>query len=178
MSASAPTRSPWSSVNDMLIQNKCWLCEEVFPRGKVKKVFQISQLLDYFNQRLSRERELHMNNGVGIGVPELQSRHLRNAYERFREVALSHATEDEFRDKLTEELKEVDVELWMSGLICDIQPICKQELRYFIPDAPQPPQAELPTKKHKTGDIMGMMTFANKECPPGCNCDNPWPFMS
>ena len=48
-------KSPWSSINDMLIQNKCWLCETPFPRGKPKKAFQVSQVLEFFKARMDHE---------------------------------------------------------------------------------------------------------------------------
>ena len=57
--------NPWKSVNDMLIQNKCWLCEQVFARGKVKKVFMISHLLRYLEGRYGLESgELKMTVSV------------------------------------------------------------------------------------------------------------------
>mmetsp|Transcript_20655 Transcript_20655/g.35106 ORF Transcript_20655/g.35106 Transcript_20655/m.35106 type:complete len:250 (+) Transcript_20655:79-828(+) len=50
--ATPPTaeKSPWTSINDMLIKNKCWLCQSPFPRGKPKKVFQVSQLLSFYKK--------------------------------------------------------------------------------------------------------------------------------
>ena len=43
--------NPWTTINDMLIQNRCWLCEGVFARGKMKKVFMLSHLLRYLEER-------------------------------------------------------------------------------------------------------------------------------
>ena len=42
----------WKSIQNELIQNRCWLCEEVFQRGKVKKVFMVSHLLQYLENLL------------------------------------------------------------------------------------------------------------------------------
>jgi hypothetical protein len=46
----AVAKSPWASINDMLIQNRCWLCEQTFQKGKQKKVFQVSNIVDYFDE--------------------------------------------------------------------------------------------------------------------------------
>ena len=50
----APT-NPWNTINDMLIQNRCWLCHETFRRGKMKKVFMLSHLLTYAEERYKLE---------------------------------------------------------------------------------------------------------------------------
>ena len=42
----------WKSIQHNLIQNRCWLCEEVFQRGKIKKVFMVSHLLQYLENLL------------------------------------------------------------------------------------------------------------------------------
>eukprot|EP01038_Epipyxis_sp_PR26KG_P007316 gene7316-9968_t len=47
--------SPWATINDMLIENRCWLCKEKFPRGKQKKVFQVSDLLQFFGELMLQE---------------------------------------------------------------------------------------------------------------------------
>ena len=118
-----------------------------------------------------------------ITVPPLQSQHIRAAYERYVELAKS-VPADRFVATLLTELTENDVEVWMSGLTCDINPLCRSELRLFVEVLEIPPEVEAVkaessiVKKHKGADVMSMMTFANKECPPGCNCDNPWPFLS
>lgn len=162
----------------MLIQNKCWLCQETFPRGKVKKVFQISHLLDYFKKRLEMESKL-------IPTPPLHSKYLKSSYERYVALAKTVAP-DQFMDQLLKELTEYDVEVWMSGLTCDINEICKREVRFFLEILEVPPEVtnveangnSNTHKKQKGSDVVNMMTFANKDCPPGCNCDNPWPFLS
>ncbi len=168
------SRSPWLSINDMLIQNKCWLCQESFPRGKVKKVFQITHLLDFFQKRFGLESQQ-------ISVPPLQSKYLRLSYERYAHLA-SKFHGEQFSERLLAELAEYDVEVWMSGLTCDISQICRSELRLFL-DAPEVNEEARHGNtnngpKKQGSDIIDMMTFANKECPPGCNCDNPWPFLS
>ena len=48
--------NPWSTINDMLIQNRCWLCRETFVRGKMKKVFMLSHLLTYVEERYKLEK--------------------------------------------------------------------------------------------------------------------------
>ena len=45
--------NPFNSINNMLILNRCWLCELPFQRGTMKHVFQISDLLSYYHQLYS-----------------------------------------------------------------------------------------------------------------------------
>ena len=56
MVASTCPENPWSTINDMLIQNRCWLCRETFLRGKMKKVFMLSHLLAYVEERYKLEK--------------------------------------------------------------------------------------------------------------------------
>jgi hypothetical protein len=184
------SRSPWLSINDMLIQNKCFLCEEVFPKGKVKKVFQVSHIIDYFKDRFEQEKV--------APLPPIQSRHLGRLYQRYCEL-LVETQPEQFVELLLKELSNDDVEVWMSGLTCDLKEVCQNELRLFL-NVPLPVGGDATAmaksivvssesnttaatggeggaKKPKS-DIMSMMTFANKDCPPGCTCDNPWPFLS
>ena len=50
--------NPWSTINEMLIQNRCWLCQETFLRGKMKKVFMLSHLLTYVEERYKLEEKV------------------------------------------------------------------------------------------------------------------------
>ena len=35
----------WESVTNCLVNNKCWLCNEVFLKGRIKKVFMVSDIV-------------------------------------------------------------------------------------------------------------------------------------
>jgi hypothetical protein len=37
----------WRSISDALVQNKCWLCQVGFRKGKVKKTFTIGNLIRF-----------------------------------------------------------------------------------------------------------------------------------
>jgi len=53
----------WKSINLLLCQNKCWLCENTFARGKTKKVFLVEHLLKYLEKRF-----LAQTQGVGSRI--------------------------------------------------------------------------------------------------------------
>lgn len=53
----------WKSINLLLCQNKCWLCENTFARGKTKKVFLVEHLLQYLEKRF-----LAQTQGVGTRI--------------------------------------------------------------------------------------------------------------
>lgn len=174
--------NPWLTINDMLIKNRCWLCEDVFQRGKVKKVFQVSALLEYFDRRLRHETiapdkpqdGIDSSNNEDISSKDaFKAKNLRNCYEHYKAV-IGNDKEANAK-KFLDILKDNDIELWMSGLICGSKDACKEEMAHFIVDAPT--TATSSTKSSKNSPF----TFANKDnkdCPPGCNCDNPWPFLS
>mmetsp|Transcript_14589 Transcript_14589/g.32753 ORF Transcript_14589/g.32753 Transcript_14589/m.32753 type:complete len:93 (+) Transcript_14589:151-429(+) len=75
------------------------------------------------------------------------------------------------------EFKENDVETWMSGLVCGTTPDCKQELAYFI-EQKEKSGATGATKAKKKSNLFSFASNNNPDCPPGCDCDNPWPFLS
>ena len=43
--AKGPAYEVWKTVNDCLINNRCWLCKQVFQKGKIKKVFMVSDIV-------------------------------------------------------------------------------------------------------------------------------------
>lgn len=82
--------------------------------------------------------------------------HLAACWERYQEIDGDAAL-------LEADFKAAQVERWMSGLAC-----CRNELCSAVYDCIVPPTE--PDGKPKK--------FYNdpKDCPPGCGCDNPWPF--
>jgi hypothetical protein len=162
-------KSPWLSINDMLIQNKCWLCEDVFPRGLKKKVFQVSHLTDYFYKR----RLAEMKNE---GLPQMYSRNLQRCYESYK--ALVPIDDIDNTDNLQKELQVNDVEVWMSGLLCGRTVGCMSDLCLILPENNRVEVSSKPTTAFAMGAIHGTAPDGSKECPPGCGCDNPWPFLS
>lgn len=163
--------SPWKSVNDMLIQNKCWLCEQTFPRGLKKKVFQVSHIIDYYYTR--RNTELSES-----PVADMRTRNLRACYERYK--ALVSAENPENLEKLEEEFKEIDVEVWMSGLICALNDDCIADMKLILPhETPEPNAAASLSYVINVGNGVHAINGRGdgKECPPGCGCDDPWRFL-
>lgn len=176
MTSSAP-KSPWCSVNDMLIQNRCWLCEETFPRGLTKKVFQVSHLTDYCYAR--REAE-----AASQPLAAITSKHLSGCYESYK--LLVSADDSDNLDRLQGELKAVDVEVWMSGLICAQSAACAADMKLILPFETVDPNAKaevsyVTSVQGGAQAINGRLQqmHANKQdCPPGCGCDDPWRFLS
>jgi len=163
----------------MLIENRCWLCQEVFQRGKTKKVFQVSSLVECFERQMEHEKQIEEENLEDMGNESVskkmfKSRHLRECYESYQELV---GSDKKNMNKLLELLKDNDIELWMSGLICGTNEHCREEMAYFIADTLK--SSSTSTKVSTSTKIPGI-TFANKDkdCLPGCNCDNPWPFLS
>lgn len=193
-----PAENPFKTIMSMLINNKCWLCKRVFQRGKIKKVFMVSHLLRYLHERylLQQEqeesplpppppdeagdetgggkeeeeegegRENAVAEGVGSAVARvsgeqalLESPHLIACYEEYSRLSGD-------KDKVLHRLKEIDCDTWMSGLICATTQACAQEYLLLVPDGklivPKPDRSQT----------------SPDDCPPGCDCDNPWQYVS
>ena len=132
----AVIRSPWLSVSDMLIANKCWLCMAPFQRGYKKKVFMVSQLALCLMQRRKEELACKVVSAEGsaegspedsaedsaegseLGLPPIESKNFRACYEMFLQLDGDEAN-------LTDDLKKHDVAEWLSGLFCTF-------LNYFL----------------------------------------------
>ena len=82
---------------------------------------------------------------------------LKQCWERFVEL-------DGNRASIESELKKNQVEMWMSGLACCRNELCNAVYECIVP----PAEGEQTIKKFYKDP---------KDCPPGCSCDNPWPFM-
>ncbi len=161
-------KSPWLSVNDMLIQNKCWLCEEVFPRGTKKKVFQVSQLIDYYYKRAKAEHN-------DEAQPTIRCRNMRKCFANY--INLLEGQDFDDLGKLHDELQRNDVEVWMSGLVCARNDICKSDINLILPDTTINTTL---SSSHINTTSYGAIAIGGgvKDCPPGCGCDNPWPFLT
>lgn len=78
------------------------------------------------------------------------------------------------------------IQTWMSGLICKTNSNCQQEMIYFIKPKPSSSSAAASTGESSSDSSrIGNHIFQpisimnnNKNCLPGCGCDNPWPFLS
>jgi hypothetical protein len=182
--------SVFASINNMLIQNKCWLCEDIFQRGKMKRVFQLSDLLEFFLNRAIKEFPLKEGlGGEANSLPPLRSKHLKDCYNLFKSLITLDYSSGSLKivtDRVFEELKNDDLEVWMSGLVCGSTDICQEEACYFIKDLAPKQKSSQPVSTDDS--IVDEVTKAfkptllamngGKDCPPGCNCDNPWPFLS
>jgi hypothetical protein len=162
----------WLSVSDALIANRCWVCDAPFQRGLRKKVFQISQLVNYLTQRRDRlvgaGEEAAAAAPVTVDAPPtttVTSHNLVSWYAAFVEdLGGSEA-------KLEEALKACNVTPWFSGLVCCTSEACLRQYQLVVP----------PTADEAAAAAQALQSLAGKlaaDCPPGCGCDNPWPFLA
>jgi len=181
---SGGNRSVWCSINDQLILNKCWICDTSFPKKQLKKVFQISHLQQYLsNRKLTMQR---LNTLIDEGGDDMTA---DKAYEEklslFERLVIEDIPDEAVRLKelwtrfceLEGDEKKVDADItkaevapWMSGLCCVTNEVCDNVFYKIVPDeAPNGEDGDkLPRKPLKP---------TAEECPPGCNCDNPWAFV-
>lgn len=178
---------PFLTITSCLTANRCWLCEQTFPRGLTKKAFQVHNVLDYFQNRYKQEKdaaaidapaesaapsdELALSNELPVPTPcpPIRTKNFADCYNYYKKEMDEHGT----IDNLLHEFKENDLELWMSGLICALHGGCASDAALFI----QSSKKITSSSKKKPAIPLGI-TFANKDCPPNCGCDNPWGFLS
>ena len=150
----------WLSVSDALIANRCWVCDAPFQRGLRKKVMQISQLVNY----IMRRRDNAAMETEATTAAQTTSHNLTSWYAAFMEdLGGSDA-------KLEEALKACNVTPWFSGLVCCTSEACLRQYQFVVP----------PTADEAAAAAQALQSLAGKlaiECPPGCGCDNPWPFL-
>jgi hypothetical protein len=161
---------PFLSITDCLTSNKCWLCEAPFPRGITKKVFQVHQLLEYFENlkqhKLSTAAEIEEKNLIKLNA---FSTNLQRCFQYYVENT------NEGKESVFKQLRDHDLDLWMSGLVCALTDSCASDAALFIKSNLTPASKVQSEAKPK---VPIGITFANKDCPPGCGCDNPWAFLS
>lgn len=205
----------WETISNCLVMNRCWLCDRVFQRGRVRKVFTVADMLRYLHERYVSEKlregnftpghvfsaintsstskedgidgnstadstslntqgnDKESNDATSTQTPSLpqnnddaytcilQSQNLSACYRRYYECEGNSVL-------IEQELKEVDMAVWMSGLVCYTTEECAKEFDLMIPNA-----------ESNRGPLPSMKKFApDEKCPPGCGCDNPWPFLS
>ena len=173
-------RSVFSSINDNLIQNKCWLCDRTFMKGKIRKVFQVTDILRYYHERYvslvhhnekvvtdealpSSDHQQQIDNTRERFLEqeelkcELISTNFRKCYKRYEELQGNIS-------KIEDELRDIDCAVCMSGLACCSTDECDKEYKYIMPD-----DTSLRVQVTKLP--------SSESCPPGCGCDNPWPFL-
>lgn len=170
----------WKSITDMLIQNRCWICRQQFPKGRTRGVFMISDILTYFGRRiddLSASADVNREeifDSVSVSTLYASDLEIGEAEQQF----LIHLDGCWLRycalrgdmSNIEKDLASVELQLWMSGLVCMTSEECDKMYRQIIPD----------TEQTSTGVTIRKATLASMAkdaCPPGCNCDNPWPFL-
>jgi hypothetical protein len=181
--ASTSSSFAFASINNMLIYNKCWLCQQPFQRGKMKKVFQVSDLLDFFAQRHIAESTSKSSSEDGASAPSeaFKSTHLNECYECFKQLTSVDSSGNIDTKNFLSAFRENDLETWMSGLVCAMSESCREEMAYFVKDlsgGKAAASAASSTSSAAPVSVFKDTIMSSKDCPPGCNCDNPWPFLS
>lgn len=158
----------FSTINNMLKENKCFLCQQIFPRGKQKRVFQILQLLQFF--------EIYETN-YNISIL-LYGENLINCYQEYQYYGGIQNI-----DTISEQLRKHDIDFWMSGLVCSQNADCVKQIDAILNlNLNQDNRNTTNTSSTSMGmgndKLSKIVKQAREDCPPGCGCDNPWSFLS
>jgi hypothetical protein len=153
----------WSCINDSLCQNSCWICQAVFPRGKKKKVFMISQILQVFKEIYNNSLEGNEDDRIKLltafeeAVPNVCKCWQSFLYLEGNEQMLASA------------LEKVNTQVWASGLACCRNELCTIIFKALFAD--QGPDERIASLK-----ALGGTFTRSLNCPPGCDCG--WQFIA
>eukprot|EP01041_Mallomonas_annulata_P000639 gene639-1232_t len=148
--------NPWTTITSAPKEGICWICGETFVKGKQKKILTISDIHQFFKKVFIDENKLNI----------FESERLQSCWERYVET---NGDEKLFQSDLVQN----NLSDWMSTLVCSRSEICN---RYFDCIA----EASRKEKSSSTGAMFGMKKRNGtgiEDCPPDCDCDNPWPFL-
>lgn len=170
-------QSVWSSVNDMLIQNSCWICLQPFMKKKTKKVFQITHLLRYLKDRKATMQKINTIVKKDSITPDevydtILTDHEKLIIEDVIEKEIPHLSalwvrfcEIEGNESIIEaEIEKAEIATWMSGLVCCQNELCYHTYSKLVPE----------DESNKLNDRTRLPAKPTGECPPNCGCDNPW----
>jgi hypothetical protein len=157
----------WNSISDMLIQNKCWVCCKPFTRGKLRKVFQVSQLLEFL---FGIYKTRYVVDDIPVAISEIPAIifgaeyiNLNNCWMRLREAEFNE-------QRVGNELASLDIATWMSSLACCSTEDC-ESFHSQITGSP------VSGSSTASGGVAAGVSAAAGGCLPGCGCDNPWQFI-
>ena len=140
-SLNSSSSSSWESINATLGSNQCWLCEKTFIKGKVKKMFMISQVLEYFKTI----------KGQNLDVLPFTTASITKCYNEYLEYECD-------MNPIVERMKMSKIEPWMSGLACSMNDECLRVIECILSTAP-------------SASLQGMsIPRDSKDCPPNCDC--------
>lgn len=203
----SPPANPWSTINNSLIQNQCWLCRQTFLRGKMKKVFMLSHLLKYVEERLKLEKLVEqdpttptcrlLNTDVAAVVNKAaEESHAAQVGEVNSSEAASATAPEGLTLNMLKALESSnlrwcyedfkahggDMDVIQSRLL---EVDCETWMSGLIcarsPECAMEYLLVVPDGKVSTSVMVGDANYkrpANKDCPPECGCDNPWAFIS
>lgn len=149
-------------------------------------MFQISWLLQFFCAKYEYEKNkesfenLKLINSTSASFNLLEQKlispNILNCYERYKYLReSSEASQSNGVDVLEKDLAENDTAVWMSGLLCGVSPDCIAETGLFVPGYRG---EEIPFYLIEQPKSTKSLSQKDKDCLPGCGCDNPWAFIS
>jgi hypothetical protein len=152
----------WKSINEMLVQNRCWICQNVFQKGKKKKVFMISQIIQVFKE-IQASPEGPDDDRVKILTAFMtEAPYVTLCWQSFQFLKGDEK-------KLADALQKADVQVWVSGLACARNHLCSAIYNSLFSDGGR--EAQMASIQALKGSFT-RSTF----CPPGCDCG--WQFIT
>jgi hypothetical protein len=174
-------KNVWSTVNDMNIMNCCWICNSKFHKKQIKKVFMISHIVDYMEKRKTTmqhlneiikekqitpdeayEDELTHEEKLLIEDINVETKNLAAMWTHYCELQGNRA-------KVDAEITKADLAPWFSGLACVSSEVCERTYNKLV---------TLDEANANANPRMHVRKPMSTECPPGCDCDNPWAFVA
>jgi len=112
---------------------------------------------------------------------QLKSCNLKKCYERYLYLRSKEISSDNSSPTpLEAELKDNDIAVWMSGLLCGVSPECSEEVQLIVSGLNSGDRVPffLVEPPKLSSSESGISSKSDMNCLPGCGCDNPWSFIS
>jgi hypothetical protein len=125
-------------------------------RGKLRKPFQLTQLLDFYFKQKQAIVEINPDDAVPRSIFAENFSNLNECWNRLCDLQFDES-------KLNADLESLSIAKWMSSLACCNSHECDS----------------IHARITGTASIFNAASASSTEgCPIGCLCDNPWPFLT
>jgi len=147
------SKNVWLSIVDFPRAKRCWLCAESFVKGKQKKIITVQEILQFYTTLISHSESVEVDGTLDAPVMYCWNEFFTNSGRV---------------DDLLLKMSPFGVDVNTSTLVCTQTELCSELYAYII---------SLP-KVNDISTLEGSPDPAVNLCPPGCGCDNPWPFLN
>ena len=151
----------WRSLIEYPRTKKCWICGEIFQKGKQKKILSVSSIIIYF-------RHLKGDGGSSVLEHLTSESGIKSCWIKFYDNSVGDESDN--LDLTYKEIYDLKLTPDSSTLVCCRSDDCSTVYDNII-------RSETSALRGGKDSLLNSNP-SDPLCPPGCGCDNPWPFIA